>query len=72
MVEYLWRYSFQEAFLNEVKILRRIQEEYKITKESQFLNLYEIFEGDSTYYLVVDLMAGKSLQHELNNLKVQK
>ena len=34
-----------------------------------FLNLYEIFEGELTYYLVVDLLKGKTLQEEIDSLR---
>ena len=34
------------------------------------MNLYEVFEGDMTYYMVIDIMEGKTLQDELEIMKV--
>jgi serine/threonine protein kinase len=38
--------------------------------ENYFINLIEVFEGEQTYYLVLQLMEGKTLSDELELLKV--
>lgn len=34
-----------------------------------FIKLYEVYEGDNTFYMVMDLLDGKSLHDELKNNK---
>lgn len=34
-----------------------------------FIKLYEVYEGDNTFYMVMDLLEGKSLHDELSNHK---
>ena len=34
-----------------------------------FIKLYEVYEGDNTFYMVMDLLEGKSLHDELANHK---
>jgi calcium-dependent protein kinase len=60
-----------DAFQSEVRILNLLSST-NTEKNKLFLKLYEIFEGDLTYYLVVELMQGKTLQDELDALKQRK
>lgn len=32
-----------------------------------FIKLHSVYEGDNTFYMVMDLLEGKSLHDELNN-----
>lgn len=38
-------------------------------KHPSFVNLHAVYEGDNTFYMVMDLLEGKSLHDELNNYK---
>jgi calcium-dependent protein kinase len=40
-----------------------------ILDHPSFIKLYEVYEGDNTFYMVMDLLEGKSLHDELNNHK---
>jgi serine/threonine protein kinase len=55
----------KQAFESEIRILQRLSK-----FNSHFITLYEIFEGDLTYYLVLDLMQGHTLSEEFDILKV--
>ena len=46
----------------EIDVMRKLN-----TKP--FINLIEIFEGESSYYLVMELMKGRNLQDEINYRK---
>lgn len=35
-----------------------------------FITLHEIFEGDNMYYLVMDFMEGRTLQEEMDIMRV--
>ena len=35
-----------------------------IGEHPNFLRIYEIFEGESTYYVIMDYMKGKTLQED--------
>ncbi|KAM3135439.1 hypothetical protein pb186bvf_012458 [Paramecium bursaria] len=54
-----------ESFISEVQIMSKLQ-------KGPFINLFEVFEGDHTYYLVMDLMQGRTLAEELEILKSRK
>ena len=45
--------------LNELKIMREIADHPNIIK------LYEVFEGENTYYFVMELSEGNSLYDEI-------
>ena len=45
--------------------MRRLQECQYVIK------LYETFEGDSTYYLIMELVEGVSLYEEINMRKIK-
>ena len=39
-----------------------------LEENTNFIKIFDFFSGDSTYYLVMDYVAGKSLKEELRNL----
>ena len=43
----------------EVEIMRKLN-------GKPFISLIEIFEGESSYYLIMELMQGRSLHEEIN------
>ncbi|EGR31496.1 protein kinase domain protein [Ichthyophthirius multifiliis] len=49
------------SFMNELKIMQNVNDHPNIVK------LHEVFEGDYTYYLVMELIEGPSLQEDLYN-----
>ncbi|CAK77614.1 unnamed protein product (macronuclear) [Paramecium tetraurelia] len=60
---YLQKSQFgMKAFLNEVEILNLLN---KQCINAPFIKLYETFEGDYTYYLILDLMQGRTLAEEM-------
>ncbi|CAD8160585.1 unnamed protein product [Paramecium pentaurelia] len=67
---YLQKSEFgMQAFLNEVAILNFLS---KQNSNSPFIKLYETFEGDHTYYLILDLLRGRTLAEEIDLLKQKK
>ena len=34
-----------------------------------FTKLYEVYEGEMTYYLVIELLRGRTLQEEIESLR---
>ncbi|CAD8179946.1 unnamed protein product [Paramecium octaurelia] len=61
--------SGMQAFLNEVNILSHLS---KYSSCGPFIKLHETFEGDHTFYLILDLMQGRTLADELDILKQRK
>jgi calcium-dependent protein kinase len=57
--------------MQEVRIIKYLSE-LNTSSEGFFMNLHEIFEGEVTYYLVMDLLEGKTLQDILDSLKARK
>ena len=51
---------------NEIKILRRLSNNENIIK------LYETFEGESTYYLLMELVEGITLYDEIKMRQSKK
>ncbi|CAD8156356.1 unnamed protein product [Paramecium octaurelia] len=67
---YLQKSQFgMQAFLNEVAILNFLSRK---NSNSPFIKLYETFEGDHTYYLILDLLRGRTLAEEIDLLKQKK
>ncbi|CAD8168581.1 unnamed protein product [Paramecium octaurelia] len=58
-----------KAFLNEVEILKLLNRQ---SINAPFIKLHETFEGDYTYYLILDLMRGRSLAEEIELRKQRK
>ncbi|CAK91000.1 unnamed protein product (macronuclear) [Paramecium tetraurelia] len=54
-------------FQNEVQIL---QELTNYNQQNYFVHLYRVFESQSSYYLILNLMKGKSLMAFYNKIKV--
>lgn len=52
------------AFESEVSILLKLSR--LSDNNNYFINLYEIFEGEQMFYLVMDLMEGRTLHEELD------
>ncbi|CAD8209424.1 unnamed protein product [Paramecium octaurelia] len=66
--EYLQKNDkLQILFENEVKIL---QELTKYNHQNYFVHLYRVFESKTSYYLILNLMKGKSLTAYYNKIKV--
>ncbi|CAD8085967.1 unnamed protein product [Paramecium sonneborni] len=61
--------SGMQAFLNEVNILSHLSKQNTC---APFIKLYETYEGDHTFYLILDLMQGRTLADELDILKQRK
>ena len=55
----------KDSLFNEIKVMRRLQECPYVIK------LYETFEGDSTFYLIMELVEGVSLYEEINMRKIK-
>ncbi|CAD8074072.1 unnamed protein product [Paramecium sonneborni] len=67
---YLQKSEFgMQAFFNEVAILNFLS---KLNSNTPFIKLYETFEGDHTYYLILDLMRGRTLAEEIDFLKQKR
>ncbi|CAD8172639.1 unnamed protein product [Paramecium octaurelia] len=61
--------SGMQAFLNEVNILSHLSKQNYC---APFIKLHETYEGDHTFYLILDLMQGRTLADELDILKQRK
>lgn len=56
---YLRIQIFQESLFNEIEIMRALPDHKNLVK------LKEVFEGENTYYLVMDMSEGNSLYDEI-------
>lgn len=52
--------TIKHAFQSEVRILSRLSD-LPDEENEFFLKLYEIYEGEQTFYLVTELLEGKTL-----------
>jgi serine/threonine protein kinase len=45
---------FQQALFNEIQYMQKLD-------HKNIINLQEVFEGESTFYMILELLEGKSL-----------
>ena len=61
MVFFKYFFKIQVSLFNEIEIMRALPDHKNIVK------LREVYEGENTYYLVMDISEGKSLYDEIKS-----